>query len=224
MIVPHKTQCYGDSQDPPEEAIPMCTLRNFPNQIEHCIEWGRDLFNRQFFDTPNDVISYIEKPQVFLGQLKQNTTITGVRTAMEEVKKMVDLKKSADFKKCIEVARLAFEKYFNHDIANLLHIFPEDHKDKDGQPFWSGPKRAPHPIPYNPDDPLHAHFIVSSANLIAFNLGIPQNRNTKEIAYEAAKISVPEFKPKQVKILLPGEENKQQEQQEVAPEDEEVLA
>lgn len=31
MIVPHKTQCYGDSQDPPEDAIPMCTLRNFPN-------------------------------------------------------------------------------------------------------------------------------------------------------------------------------------------------
>ena len=31
MVVPHKTQCYGDSQDPPEEAIPMCTLRNFPN-------------------------------------------------------------------------------------------------------------------------------------------------------------------------------------------------
>lgn len=31
MVIPHKTQCYGDSQDPPEEAIPMCTLRNFPN-------------------------------------------------------------------------------------------------------------------------------------------------------------------------------------------------
>ena len=31
MIVPHKTLCYGDSQDPPEESIPMCTLRNFPN-------------------------------------------------------------------------------------------------------------------------------------------------------------------------------------------------
>jgi ubiquitin-activating enzyme E1 len=42
MVIPHKTMCYGDSQDPPEESIPMCTLRNFPNQIEHCIEWGRD--------------------------------------------------------------------------------------------------------------------------------------------------------------------------------------
>lgn len=31
MIVPHKTVCYGDSQDPPEESIPMCTMRNFPN-------------------------------------------------------------------------------------------------------------------------------------------------------------------------------------------------
>ena len=31
MVIPYKTQCYGDSQDPPEEAIPMCTLRNFPN-------------------------------------------------------------------------------------------------------------------------------------------------------------------------------------------------
>lgn len=63
MIIPYKTQCYGDSQDPPEEAIPMCTLRNFPNQIEHCIEWGRDLFNRLFVDTPNDTAGYIEKPQ-----------------------------------------------------------------------------------------------------------------------------------------------------------------
>lgn len=31
MVIPFKTQCYGDSQDPPEESIPMCTLRNFPN-------------------------------------------------------------------------------------------------------------------------------------------------------------------------------------------------
>ena len=45
MIIRHLTQCYGDSTDPPEESIPMCTLRNFPNQIEHTIEWGRDQFN-----------------------------------------------------------------------------------------------------------------------------------------------------------------------------------
>jgi ubiquitin-activating enzyme E1 len=114
MVIPFKTQCYGDSQDPPEEAIPMCTLRNFPNQIEHCIEWGRDLFSKFFYDTPNDTASYLDKPLVFLGQLKQNTTVAGMRSTMEEVKKIVDLKKSADFKKCVEVARLHLESLFNH--------------------------------------------------------------------------------------------------------------
>lgn len=182
MVIPYKTQCYGDSQDPPEEAIPMCTLRNFPNQIEHCIEWGRDLFSKFFYDTPNDAASYIDKPQVFIFQLKQNTTITGVRSTMEEIKKLVDLKRSANFDKCVEVARLHFESLFNHQIANLLYMFPEDHKDKDGQPFWSGPKRAPHPIVFNPQDPLHVHFVAACANLIAFTLGIPQNRDTNYIA------------------------------------------
>lgn len=92
----------------------MCTLRNFPNQIEHCIEWGRDLFSKLFYDTPNDAASYIDKPQVFIGQLKQNTTVAGVRSAMEEIKKIVDLKKSADFNQCITIAREQFESLFNH--------------------------------------------------------------------------------------------------------------
>ncbi len=69
MVIPHVTQCYGDSQDPPEEAIPLCTLRNFPSQIEHCIEWGRDLFSRLFVDRPNDVSKYIENSDAFLREL-----------------------------------------------------------------------------------------------------------------------------------------------------------
>lgn len=31
MIIPFKTQSYSDSTDPPETAVPMCTLRNFPS-------------------------------------------------------------------------------------------------------------------------------------------------------------------------------------------------
>lgn len=143
---------------------------------------------------------------------------------MEEVKKIIDLKKSADYTKCIEIARKHFESFFNHQIANLLHMFPEDHKDKDGQAFWSGPKRAPHPIPFNPEDPLHVHFITSCANLIAFTLGIPQNRDTSFIARQAATVEVEPFVPKVIKVQLPGEENNNQPKEEAAPEDEDVLA
>ena len=37
MIVPHVTSCYNDSQDPPEEGVPLCTMHNFPAMIEHCL-------------------------------------------------------------------------------------------------------------------------------------------------------------------------------------------
>jgi ubiquitin-activating enzyme E1 len=48
----------------------MCTLRNFPNLIEHCIEWGRDLFSKLYFDTPNDVIAFIDNPNAFIAKQK----------------------------------------------------------------------------------------------------------------------------------------------------------
>ena len=228
MVVPHQTQCYGDSQDPPEESIPMCTLRNFPNIIEHCIEWGRDLFNKFYSDTPNDAISYLDSPKGFEFQLRQNTTITGVKQTFEGVEKILDMKKSADFAKCIEMARLHFEANFNHQIQNLLNFLPEDHLDRQGRPFWSGPKRAPSPISYDPNDDLHAHFIVSCANLIAFTLGIKQNRDKAAVAKAAVDVVVPGFKLTKIKIELPpGEENKEEEKKEEAAEpsleDEDVL-
>jgi ubiquitin-activating enzyme E1 len=38
VVIPHLTESYGSSADPPEKSIPMCTVKNFPNAIEHCIE------------------------------------------------------------------------------------------------------------------------------------------------------------------------------------------
>ena len=85
MVVPHVTQCYGDSQDPPEESIPMCTLRNFPNQIEHCIEWGRDKFNSLFVDTPGDLVSFLDNSNAFMAQLKLNSTTTAIVESLERI-------------------------------------------------------------------------------------------------------------------------------------------
>ena len=74
-------------------------------------------------------------------------------------------------------------------------MFPPDAKDAYGQFFWSGPKRCPTPIIFNPEEPLHKLFISAAANLIAFNLGIQQNRDAEFIATEAAKIVFPPYVP-----------------------------
>ena len=128
--------------------------------------------------------------------------------SVEEIKKLIDLKRSANFDNCIDLARNHFEVNFNHSIQNLLNMFPHDAKDKDGQPFWSGPKRAPSHISYDSKDPIHALFVTACANLIAFNLGIPMNRDQDYIAAKAASSKVPELKFTKMKVELPGEEGK----------------
>lgn len=97
MIVPFKTQCYGDSQDPPEESIPMCTLRNFPNQIEHCIEWGRDKFNGLFVDVPSDLVTYLDNPKVYLFKLKNDSTSSGQVGNLSKLVDLINLKLANDY-------------------------------------------------------------------------------------------------------------------------------
>ena len=38
VVLPHATESYGSSQDPPEKTVPICTLHNFPNAIEHTLQ------------------------------------------------------------------------------------------------------------------------------------------------------------------------------------------
>jgi molybdopterin/thiamine biosynthesis adenylyltransferase len=33
VVVPHLTENYGATRDPPEKSIPVCTLKNFPHQV-----------------------------------------------------------------------------------------------------------------------------------------------------------------------------------------------
>lgn len=101
MVVPHKTQAYGDSQDPPEESIPMCTLRNFPNQIEHCIEWGRDFFNTLFCSRVQNAVEFLRGPEAFLAQLRTSNTSAGVRDQLNDINTLIEIKKTADANKVV---------------------------------------------------------------------------------------------------------------------------
>ena len=38
VVIPDLTESYSSSSDPPEKSIPICTLKNFPNAIEHTIQ------------------------------------------------------------------------------------------------------------------------------------------------------------------------------------------
>jgi ubiquitin-activating enzyme E1-like protein 2 len=50
VIVPYITESYNSQRDPNESdsEIPYCTLKSFPANIEHCIQWARDKFESNF--------------------------------------------------------------------------------------------------------------------------------------------------------------------------------
>jgi ubiquitin-activating enzyme E1 len=107
----------------------MCTIKSFPYLIEHCIEWSRDVFNRIFVDTPNNTALYIEKPESFVAEQQKDTTVDGVKEQLENIKNLVEFKKTADFNITVQIARDYFEEFFNHQILNLVSLFPKDYKD-----------------------------------------------------------------------------------------------
>jgi len=122
VVVPFLTESYGSTRDPPEESIPICTLKNFPNKIEHTIQWARDLFEGWFAQAPEEVNSYLSKP-TYLAELEKqpNTELETLKT----IQSFLVTERPLTFQQCVAWARIQFEKEYNHKIRQLLFTFPE---------------------------------------------------------------------------------------------------
>lgn len=71
IIIPKMSQPYGETNDPNEDTIPLCTLKNFPHQIEHTIEWARDYFEQVLVEDPNETIKFLQNPKQYIEKTKQ---------------------------------------------------------------------------------------------------------------------------------------------------------
>merc|ERR1712038_1272019 len=100
-------------------------------------------------------------PASTISILDQGTKINPVSTqdigALKEGLKMLR-KKPKNFMDCVEYSRMRFEKLFNHAVKQLLHVYPLDAKTKDGNLFWSLPRRLPVPIDFDKESMLHCTF------------------------------------------------------------------
>jgi ubiquitin-activating enzyme E1 len=174
VVVPHLTENYGASNDPPEKSIPMCTLHHFPNQIEHCIQWARDHFQGIFTGQVQDMIAYRDQPG-FMESLDSQASSHKLAT-LRSLKANLIQERPRTFADCIRWARTRFEDNFVNAIAQLLFSLPPDMKTQSGLPFWHAPKRCPHPVPFDIENEEHVTFVRAGASLRAFNFGIPATR------------------------------------------------
>eukprot|EP01130_Rhizamoeba_saxonica_P004394 TRINITY_DN1799_c0_g2_i1.p1 TRINITY_DN1799_c0_g2~~TRINITY_DN1799_c0_g2_i1.p1 ORF type:complete len:1098 (-),score=300.95 TRINITY_DN1799_c0_g2_i1:28-3321(-) len=183
IIIPHFTPSYSENLTETmndEDKIPMCTLRNFPNLIEHCIEWSRACFN-DFFETPAiDFNALVKSPIIFLRKLSKEDPASQVERLLI-LQDLVDSALENSFEACIRSSFKKMLSLYRDPILDLINTYPEDAVKTDPYSgaetkFWSGSKRFPRAIEWNPnnmrDDLIF--FLFTGANLYAYMFGIEQ--------------------------------------------------
>ena len=109
VIIPHKTESYGSAKDPEESnEIPHCTLKLFPEETLHCVEWAKDLLGDLFEATPRNFNKLQSTPVAEIG--------FGNFTEVKNIKK------------AMKVARLS-PSSFNDCISQAVHKFYKLYRD-----------------------------------------------------------------------------------------------
>lgn len=178
VILPHSTETYSERSDPEDESsIPVCTLKLFPEETVHCIEWALDLFARYFTIEPALVRTCL--------------TQSGADLEGEKLAKAVKVlrKWPQCFEDCIQFAWKKFHKLFSSDPKRLMHVYPADARTSDGKLFWTLPKRPPTAVIFSVDIEEHVEFLLSAACLKARVSGI-----------QMPSVSLPELRGKIVEI------------------------
>jgi ubiquitin-activating enzyme E1 len=185
-IIPYLTESYGSSADPPEQSIPICTLKNFPYLIEHTIQWSRDLFQGLFTNGPQNTIKYINDNN-YLKNLPSSELII----AINEIKKIL-LNIPSNFQNCLDIAYNEFHNLFINSTIDLLKKFPADLMTND-IPFWSGSKKCPIIIKFDIKNENHLNFVINYALLWAMIYGIENNMNDQDIITYIKKMESYQF-------------------------------
>ena len=185
VMLPGLTETWGTTQDPPEQDIPYCTLKDFPSDINHTIVWATEQLKAGFCEGDQGP-----------GRINHLLAQTGPHLASHPagsdaddalVRRLLQLldERPTTIADCIAHARVEFERLFNHRIRDLLSKHPKDkverYKDKDGvertKTFWSLPRRLPTPLTFDVNDPGHLEFVTAEAFLFAnlFHLDPPSS-------------------------------------------------
>jgi ubiquitin-activating enzyme E1 len=186
-VLPHYTESYGSSADPEQADIPLCTLKHFPFEVTHTIEWARDLFDGLFRLRPElagkltELKSEADIDASLHGLLEElrGQGAWGAWAALRDLRSDLGEDSPSCFGDCVAWAKQLFRELFYDGVTELLEQHPLDSLDEDGTPFWGGAttRRCPRPLSLQSGDVSHREFVWWAAFLRAEVYGIPVPRS-----------------------------------------------
>ena len=61
-----ETIYLNDLPEPSQTKIPLCTLKKFPSQINHCIHWTKEIFKELFEEGINELQNFINDKEKYI--------------------------------------------------------------------------------------------------------------------------------------------------------------
>ena len=195
----------------------MGTIRNFPFKTEHTLEWAEAWFERirefcedleEVTQNPREYVHKYVKSQKQYAQ-HDDEKVFGMRKyeimqRFEFLSKLVCDWPVVDIKVLVNAARQLFQEVFYDLITSLLKDFPEDYRHETGELFWSGRRRCPGTIEFDPEDELHLLFISSFVEIFAeaFKLSLEESDKlkVKEMAKSAPFVYIDRNQPKGISL------------------------
>jgi len=207
-VIPFLTETYSNSSDPNQEKeYPVCTIKNFPNQIHHTIHWARDNFEN-FNRAPKNINAYKEN-KMFLDSLP----LIDKNQAIKDLNDYLLTHISKTWQDCCNWAIELFLEEFNHTILQLLHCFPKNHMIDD-KLFWSNGKRCPKPLILKSSDPNILKFVFSTTKILTNCNNITDKFTIEDVSNYIDSYKIKNsFVPKDMNIAKNDEELKEQKQE-----------
>uniref|UniRef100_A0A6C0ACN1 Ubiquitin-activating enzyme E1 C-terminal domain-containing protein n=1 Tax=viral metagenome TaxID=1070528 RepID=A0A6C0ACN1_9ZZZZ len=160
-IITDLTESYQDTVDPPEQGYAACTIKTFPNKIEHTIQWAKEGFSL-FEEKPINVKKYLDNPNMI-----ENMSSTNLRGLHRDAKEILEENLCLSFDDCILNSLKRWHIDYRDQIKEIIQKFPEDHKNEDGTFFWSGSKKMPCPLEFDINNNEHVKYVFAMSNLFA---------------------------------------------------------
>ncbi len=170
-VIPYLTETYSNSNDPiDEKSFPVCTIKSFPNQIQHTIHWALehfDFFNR----APLNVYKWLESgkssalPNDIISDVYLYTTKYALKSWIECVRWAIDI----------------FNENYTFQIEKLLSDFPPDYLTSVGTLFWSAGKKCPKPIKLDMNNEMHYEWMETTVKLLANTVNFEHNFTKGEL-------------------------------------------
>lgn len=176
LIIPKVTN-HGIFGEQNSNNIAMCTLRQFPSNINHCIEWGKDKFDEYFVEDINFIKDFISEPSKYLIKILAEDKKNKL-DKLNKINILLSIIKSKSIKDIIINSIKIIKNDFILNIQQLIDSYPENYKNEQGNLFWSGSKRFPSIIIFNKENALIIEFIESYTKIICHIFNINYNGTT----------------------------------------------